>query len=287
MRPPARKLFLSVAFGASAFVVLTACVSDAATKRKVAVKRRVTTTTATPITPPVGATTTTTGGPTGRQCANLRLMPLGDSLTAFPDSYRGPLYRKLRDEGYQVDFVGSGRWEPTGGGDPDSEGHGGYTIGPDQGVDDSGKPRNLDANLTRWLEAARPQVIVLNIGTNDLAGGGDMIPAAPKKLRALVEKIHRLTPNATLVLSDLGPTKYTVGGNEFVNAFNAAVKQIALDNRSFVILNETYKKLTAAGFDHNVHTSDGQHFSEAGGKLFADVLLPEVRAALDRTPCTG
>ena len=70
-------------------------------------------------------------------------MPLGDSITAWPDSYRGPLYRWLISTGRNVDFVGSQSWGPTGGGDADHQAHGGYTIGPDANLDWQGNPGNL------------------------------------------------------------------------------------------------------------------------------------------------
>jgi hypothetical protein len=87
-------------------------------------------------------------------CDPIRVMPLGDSLTAFPDSYRGPLFRSLKTSGWNVDFVGSSNWPPTGGGDPDGEGHGGYRIGPDDYKDFEGKPANLAGETSRL--ALRP-----------------------------------------------------------------------------------------------------------------------------------
>ncbi len=84
----------------------------------------------------ISPTATPTTEPT-REPGPWRIMPLGDSLTegSYPDShhsYRGYLEMMLRDAGYEFDFVGT-QWRlGHGGTDFEHEGHGGFTIGPDE-----------------------------------------------------------------------------------------------------------------------------------------------------------
>ncbi len=93
------------------------------------------------------------------QAAAMRIMPVGDSITVGigdgnNGGYRGPLYQSLVGAGYAVDFVGT----QTGGSipDPQHEGHSGWRA--DQ----------IRDNITGWLAANPPDIILLHIGTNDI-----------------------------------------------------------------------------------------------------------------------
>jgi lysophospholipase L1-like esterase len=121
-----------------------------------------------------------------------KIMPLGDSNTAGGDavgaSYRVDLYQMLRADDRPVDFVGSVTSGPTVVGDRNHEGHGGWTIGQIQG------------SVVGWLNAATPDVITLQIGTNDMyddASAG----AAPGKLSTLIDTITATLPNARVFVS--------------------------------------------------------------------------------------
>ena len=113
-----------------------------------------------------------------------KIMPLGDSITqgtssgvADPDfqvSYRKALYDKLWAAGYVVDdeiFVGtliSG--ESVADFDPDHEGHPGWRaneiVAGRTGFEAQGK-------LDEWLNAEEPNIVLLHIGTNDVANGDE------------------------------------------------------------------------------------------------------------------
>lgn len=209
-----------------------------------------------------------------------RLMPLGDSLTAFGESYRGPLYRTLKSEGIKIDFVGSGQWEPVGGGDPDAEGHGGFRIGPDDGVDYEGKPANLDFYIADWLQSAKPNVILLTIGTNDLAAGGTIANAAAGKLQNLVDKIRQLAPEAYLVVGDIPPNTNTTEISSPAKAVNDVAKKVGDGRDPKTFYGDTAKNLLNAGYTTAVHTGDGTHFTVDGGVLFAKAWYPKARAAI-------
>src|SRR5712675_483778 len=80
------------------------------------------------------------------------VMPLGDSATfgAYNANdfgiggYRAPLWSRLIQEGYAVDFVGSVNGPAPAGVDPDHEGHGGWRI------DD------IAGSIDGWLANSRP-----------------------------------------------------------------------------------------------------------------------------------
>ncbi len=209
-----------------------------------------------------------------------RLMPLGDSLTAFGESYRGPLYRTLKFEGLKIDFVGSGQWEPAGGGDPDGEGHGGFRIGPDDSADYQGKPANLDFYIADWLKSAKPHVILLTIGTNDLAAGGSIANAAAGKLQNLVSKIRELAPDAYLVVGDIPPNTNVTTISPPVKALDDVARKLGEGTDPKISYGNTARQLLDAGYSTAVHTSDGTHFTVEGGVLFAKAWYPKARAAI-------
>ncbi|MDH6112354.1 lysophospholipase L1-like esterase [Kitasatospora sp. MAP12-15] len=139
----------------------------------------------------------------------LRVMPLGDSITAGDGSSTGNGYREpLRElmagqKRYTVTFVGSQR-----DGDmpnPENEGHSGYFI------DD------ISAGVDDWLAAAQPQVVLLHIGINDLDRGADKVHAVDR-LRTLVDRIYTDRPGVAVVLQGLIPT--TEGLEDRVKEFN-------------------------------------------------------------------
>ncbi|HHS83827.1 MAG TPA: tandem-95 repeat protein [Gammaproteobacteria bacterium] len=140
-----------------------------------------------------------TASATERVIVDLRIMPLGDSITdgaedstgaappyALRKGYRQPLYSKLGSYGYGFDFVG-GRDHGNGVNPPydyDAEGWGGYTayeiadgkVGGFAGIYDA-----LDVNPA--------DIILLHIGTNDITPTTTPDPADIDPIVADVEAI--------------------------------------------------------------------------------------------------
>ncbi|MFC0849866.1 FG-GAP-like repeat-containing protein [Streptomyces noboritoensis] len=145
----------------------------------------------------------------------LRVMPLGDSITwggGSPtlSSYRRPLWQIMRLESrYTVRFVGS---KASGSfADFSNEGHSGYVI--DQ----------LRDGIDGWMAGARPDVVLLHIGINDIARGIDL-PHAPDRLAALVDRIYADKPGVTVLVMGLIPT--TSGLEAPAKAFNVRAKAL-------------------------------------------------------------
>ena len=129
-------------------------------------------------------------------------MPFGDSITdgqGIDGGYRTLLWQKLvRDEGARIDFVGSLSGGPSSLGDPDYEGHSGWCIDGD--CYGGAGSQTLFKQTDSWLAAARPDVILLHAGTNDL-GSGASAATASARLDAELAKIYANLPDVKLVLA--------------------------------------------------------------------------------------
>lgn len=124
--------------------------------------------------------------------AAIRIMPLGDSITAGsnsgvnPDdpsfylSYRKALKDKLVAEGYVTDFVGSqiGGNAVPGFADPQHEGHPGWLADGDPAI-------SILPRVNAFLSDNPAEIVLLHIGTNDIGNEGQ----APLGVKNEIEKI--------------------------------------------------------------------------------------------------
>ncbi|WP_344469886.1 SGNH/GDSL hydrolase family protein, partial [Kitasatospora kazusensis] len=197
----------------------------------------------------------------------LKVMPLGDSITAGYQSstgagYRLPLWNLAAAQSrYTMDFVGS--QSSPGVPDPDHEGHGGYMI--DQ----------IGAGVDGWIGAANPDVVLLHLGINDLDRGTDKAHASDR-LSALVDRISADKPGVTVIFQGLIPT--TPNLQSLIQDFNSKVqamvpaKQAAGEKFRYV----DAPALTSAEFADGLHPNDqgyarmGQVFYNALDKAFTD-----------------
>ncbi|MEU4557085.1 SGNH/GDSL hydrolase family protein [Actinoplanes sp. NPDC023936] len=146
--------------------------------------------------------------------APIRIMPLGDSLTfgkgdKSENGYRDSLFTWLALSGVHADFVGS---QSNGSGaDTGHEGHPGWRIAW------------LTRHASYWMTKFRPQVVLLDIGTNDLLR--HQAAGAPKRLNDLIDRMIAADPEVRIVLAKL----LVVRGKhakEF-RSFNAALTKAA------------------------------------------------------------
>ncbi|MFD3515697.1 GDSL-type esterase/lipase family protein [Streptomyces sp. NPDC058657] len=175
----------------------------------------------------------------------LAVMPLGDSITLGVGSggrtgYRPALAQMLVQDAPDVQFVGSMR-------DADGtrhEGHSGWRI--DQ----------ISANIERWMEQAKPNLVLLHIGTNDM-DRDYQVGTAPQRLAGLIDQIHASSPNTAIVVASLVPaTDRTVQAR--VNAYNRAIPGIVADRaqRGYRVTQVSMSTLTVADLDDNLHPND-------------------------------
>lgn len=232
----------------------------------------------------------------------IKMMVLGDSLTAGEgasgfQSYRGHLYQLLTAEGHKVDFVGSQRSPNMVEADEDHEGHSGYTIGPDNArycstVNNElacGPERyNLFDNVEQWLKQNPPDIILLNIGINDLlpqtvtvgsAGIDRQVDPdrAPQRLQNLVKRIRAFAPKAKIVTSSLLQVRWRDGSAwEQYRAVNAMAQQLGQNRDDDMYFTD----LNAVSLNNN-DFYDSLHLTNAGAnkvaKAWFDVLNPVLK----------
>lgn len=147
----------------------------------------------------------------------IKIMCIGDSITdgytsEYTGSYRKFIYHELTEKGYNIDMVGSkgGGWTPTYTDeetgetfvfDNDNTGYSGYSI-----VNYSGRSGIYETlQSTSCLESEKPDIVTLQIGTNDVIDNHD-IDTAGERLEILVDYIlDNIPQDSTLFISPIPP----------------------------------------------------------------------------------
>ncbi|MGH7803689.1 MAG: SGNH/GDSL hydrolase family protein [Candidatus Binatia bacterium] len=189
----------------------------------------------------------------------LKVMPLGDSITEGGNeaaTYRYFLQKHLEGAGVTVDFVGSmsGVFRGTprhADFDPDHEGHWGWTTA-----------RILD-RLDEWAPAARPDVVLVHLGTNDF---GDDPSVVPSSLSAIIDELRKANPDVVVFLARIIPaTGIPAADLDRVNDAIEAMGRAKSTERSPILI-----VAHDEGFDAAVDTYDGTHPNEPGEKKMAE-----------------
>ena len=184
----------------------------------------------------------------------LRVMPFGDSITrgliipepgVVPGGYRTRLHERLIREWGPVEFVGSAddNPDPRNLPSPRHEGHGGCRID------------ELAAGVDEWMAAARPNLVLLHAGTNDMVQDHE-VDSAPQRLNDLLARI----PGAIYLARIIGSTDPTV--HERIARFNAALPDVV--RRHDAVLVDMFAAVPLTAF------ADPYHPNAAGYRLMAD-----------------
>jgi lysophospholipase L1-like esterase len=174
--------------------------------------------------------------------APLRIMPLGDSLTygigsSTRSGYRAFLQNELLGAGVDVDFVGS---QSNGlGDDNQNEGHPGW------------RTDNVAEHVQQWLSAAQPDVVLLDIGTNDLNRDFDRAGTAARAAD-LIDRITAQLPNVHVVVAKLLVVDRFAG---IYRAYNAALAGVVAARSPRVTLADM-SRVPAANTVDGVHPTD-------------------------------
>ena len=194
----------------------------------------------------------------------VKVMPLGASITfgvgsSTGNGYRENLRQKLQQAGVSIDYVGS---QSSGNStDRENEGHPGWRIDEVANQTDS------------WMSTYAPDVILLNVGTNDINQDYDL-PNAPNRLAALIDKISADRPTAQIMVSTLVPSG-DPGRNVKVDAFNADVRTLVAQKGGRVHLVDVNRAVPVSDL-----TSDKIHPNDAGFAKMADSWFQALRPLL-------
>jgi lysophospholipase L1-like esterase len=210
--------------------------------------------------------------PVATAAAPLRIMPLGDSITAGPGCWRALLWDHLQRSGYtNIDFVGS----QAGGGcsvahDGDHEGHSGFAA---TGIADQNQ-------LPPWLAATHPDIVLMHLGTNDL--WGDTIPTSRiiTAYSTLVDQMRASNPNMKIIVAQIIPMEPSgcTGCAQRVIALNNAIPGWAAGKTTSQSPITVVDQWT--GFSAATDTFDGVHPVDSGFQKMADRWYPALATAL-------
>ena len=229
---------------------------------------------------PTGTSPTPTPAPPPDEPAGTQLqscsgiMPLGDSITlGVNGGYRNDLYSGLQQDNCGVSYVGTQFDQWTRVADKFHEGHPGVTI---SGVADS---------AGTWVSSAQPNIIVLMIGTNDIAWWtAETAAQIGARHDALIEQLLTVRPGVWILVASIPPqASAIVQPNNIDRAllaqqFNAVVRNNVVARAAmgqqvrFVDVNAV---LTTADL------YDGIHPTEAAHAKIAQAVLDALRVVLD------
>ncbi|MFD9700348.1 cellulase family glycosylhydrolase [Lentzea sp. NPDC059081] len=214
--------------------------------------------------------------PAANAAAPARIMALGDSITGSPGCWRALLWKHLQDTGHtDVDFVGS--LPAPGCGftyDGDNEGHGGFLA------------TNIvrDNQLPGWLSSARPDIVLMHLGTNDVWSN---IPASTilGAYSTMLGQMRASNPSIKLVVAQIlpmTPSSCSACAQRVVD-LNSAIPGWARANSTSASPITVVDQWT--GFDTATDTSDGVHpNSSTGIQKIEARWYPAVVAALGSAP---
>ncbi len=218
----------------------------------------------------------------------LKIMPLGDSITAGTDagytallfvSYRCELQKQLTTAGYTYDFVGSvhGQWGTNIGRpllpppsyctmtDFDEEGHSGWRV------DDIliGASQSWPGNLQSWATSANPDIVLIHLGTVDLTSG-ESVDSTVTGINQVIDTLRGANPFVRILLAQILPA--STGGKNgtelaTIPQFNAALPALVTSKTrpgSPILLVDMH-----TNFIISQHTIDGVHPNQNGENKMA------------------
>ena len=212
----------------------------------------------------------------------MKVMPLGDSITEgynYGGAYRLYLWQNLEAEGLEcgVDLVGSlDHHSAEGLDDPDHEGHSGWTTG------------QILANIDAYMAAATPDIVMMHLGTNDIAQ--DVVDDAPANLRALIDAITFALPaDGKLYVAKIIPMGGV--GNSSSIAYNDIIETAVLEKQAeglsvylvdaySIWINDYYYKNESGNIADWTHP--GPNGYSALGDFWFDVIKDDIQL-----PCGG
>ncbi len=135
----------------------------------------------------------------------IKVMPLGDSITAESHGWRCRLSQLIIAGGRNTTFVGSvhDQYDSCA---SEHDGHGGFTIG------------DLSSGSTNWLTTYKPDIVVLMGGTNDVAWWTtETGTQVANRMEAFITKIQTTLPGVRIVVQTIPPQSSAIIAPNNVN----------------------------------------------------------------------
>jgi lysophospholipase L1-like esterase len=146
--------------------------------------------------------------------------------------------------------------------DTDNEGHNGWTIA------------QIAGQVTGWLAAYKPDVVLLHIGTNDVKTATGAV-GAPQRLSALIDQLRGAAPNATVIVAQIVPSPDSATNARIV-AYNDQIPAIVAGKGTpKVRLANLYNPLSRTS-----DMADGLHPNDSGYVKMAAAWEPLVTPLL-------
>jgi len=203
---------------------------------------------------------------------SIKILPLGDSITHGGNespSYRRALWFKLKEQGYDVDFVGSqrtfhGRQPPNKrlDFDLDHEGHWGWET------------NQIVEALPVWLNTYTADIALVHLGTNDF-DRGESPQVTMEELSTVVSLLRQKNPTISILMAQLIPMR---GKN--TTEFNAALSEWAgaqSTELSKLILVDMH-----SGYYPRIFNYDKYHPNFIGEKRLANRWFDAMKPFLER-----
>ncbi|ORY09648.1 SGNH hydrolase-type esterase domain-containing protein [Clohesyomyces aquaticus] len=193
--------------------------------------------------------------------ATVKIMPFGASIVGAPGCWRAILWKKLQGAGItNTDFVGSQKATDCGFPyDGENEGHAGFQA---TGI-------VADNQLPGWLSAAKPDIMMIHLGTNDVIqrkSTADTINA----YSTLVDQMRASKPTMKILFSQLipiDPKKFS-GAQQGIIDLNKAIATWAptkSTSQSPIVVIDNF-----TGFNVTTDTVDGEHPNDSGNQKLAN-----------------
>ena len=198
----------------------------------------------------------------------INIMPLGDSITqgihidSKNTSYRRDLYKLLKYNNFEIDFVGSMKNGSISDFDKDHEGHGGWHA------------NQIQDSIYNWLIKNPADIILLHIGTNDLnkEESPTIIIQEIDQILSEVDRYEekRNVPVKVVLATLINHLSYTEQSQELNNYITELVKNRQINN-DLIILADMNKYLEGTNY-----YLDNVHPNELGYKKMAEVWLEKI-----------
>lgn len=205
---------------------------------------------------------------TAAQAAPIRVMTLGDSITAgFPlDNYRLALGTQTRELGCDVSLVGAGSTLQPDALQPFPSRHAAAWGFQAMQID--------QFYINHWMSDAKPDVVLMHLGTNDSWAGGRPAKDTLASLGNLIDKIRGQNPAVKIFMAQLiGTTLYF---DPVIKQLNTLILGLAAQKSTplspVIVVNQS------EGFNPEVDTDDGVHPTVAGKVKIAGKWLAAMQA---------